>query len=81
MPPVFRGPIWLITNQSGPRSARRADRRLAMTLTPPVRFWAHPAVWGEGSRLYEGEALRMRLLGSTSFDSGVTMLRYEPLRQ
>jgi dihydrofolate reductase len=37
------------------------------------------AVWGEGERRYPGESVRMRLLDSTSYDSGVTQLRYEPL--
>ncbi|HEX6423273.1 MAG TPA: dihydrofolate reductase family protein, partial [Acidimicrobiales bacterium] len=45
-----------------------------------LRFWVHPAVWGEGSRPYGGDRIRMRLLDSTAFDSGVTLLRYEPLR-
>jgi hypothetical protein len=33
---------------------------------------------GEGARPFEGETVRMRL-DSTAFDSGVTLLRYEPL--
>jgi hypothetical protein len=37
-----------------------------------------PAVWGEGARPFQGEKLRMRLLDSTSFDTGVTLLRYAP---
>jgi hypothetical protein len=36
-------------------------------------------VWGEGARPYQGEKVRMWLLESTSFDSGVTLLRYEPV--
>ena len=53
---------------------------IANGLVDELRFWLHPAVWGEGSRPYGGQAVRMRLLDSTSFDSGVTLLRYEPLR-
>jgi dihydrofolate reductase len=51
---------------------------LAADLVDEVRFWLHPAVWGEGTRPYQGERLPLRLLGSQSFDSGVTLLRYEP---
>jgi dihydrofolate reductase len=48
-------------------------------LADELRFWVHPTVWGEGARPYQGETVRMRLLDSTSFDSGVTLLRYEPV--
>jgi dihydrofolate reductase len=51
---------------------------IANGLVDELLFWVHPAVWGEGSRPYDGDTIRMRLLGSTSFDSGVTLLRYEP---
>jgi dihydrofolate reductase len=43
-------------------------------------FWVHPVVWGEGARPYQGATVRMRHLGSTPYDSGVTLLRYEPAR-
>jgi dihydrofolate reductase len=52
---------------------------LAGSLVDEFRFWVHPAVWGAGERPFEGEARnRLRLLGSEAFDSGVTLLRYEP---
>jgi riboflavin biosynthesis pyrimidine reductase len=51
---------------------------IADGLVDELRFWLHPSVWGEGSRPYQGEKVRMRLLDSTSYDSGVTLLRYEP---
>lgn len=35
--------------------------------------------WGEGARPFQGEKLRLRLLEATSYDSSVTLLRYEPL--
>jgi len=47
-------------------------------LVDELRFWLHPTVWGEGARPYQGETVRMRFLDSTSYDSGVTLLRYEP---
>jgi dihydrofolate reductase len=49
---------------------------LAEGLVDEVRFWVHPVVWGEGARPFEGERLRLRLVGSEVFDSGVTLLRY-----
>jgi hypothetical protein len=48
-------------------------------LVEELRFWIHPVVWGEGARPFLGETVRIRLLDSTAFDSGVTLLRYEPL--
>lgn len=50
-------------------------------LVDELRFWVHPAVWGEGARPYLGERVRMRLLDSTEFDTGVMLTRYEPVRQ
>lgn len=51
---------------------------LEQGLVDEVRFWLHPAVWGEGTRPYQGKTIRMRLLGSATYDSGVTLLRYQP---
>ena len=56
-----------------------ARNLLAQGLVDEVRFGVHPAVWGEGARPFEGETVRLRLLESQAFDSGVTLLRYEPL--
>jgi dihydrofolate reductase len=58
-----------------------ARELLANDLVDELRFWVHPAVWGEGARPYQGERVRMRLLETTSFDSSVTLLRYEPVGQ
>lgn len=55
-----------------------ARHLIAGGLVDELRFWLHPTVWGDGSRPFQGETVRMRLLGSTTFDSGVTLLRYEP---
>jgi dihydrofolate reductase len=55
-----------------------ASNLLANGLVDEVRFWLHPAVGGEGTRPYRGEKLKLRLLDSTSYDSGVTLLRYAP---
>jgi dihydrofolate reductase len=56
-----------------------ARNLLAEGLVDEVRFSVHPAVWGEGTRPFEGETVRLRLRESKAFDSGVTLLRYEPL--
>ena len=53
---------------------------IANDLVDELRFSLHPTVWGEGTRPYQGETVRMRLLDSTSFDSGVIRLCYEPVR-
>lgn len=55
-----------------------ARHLLGNGLVDELRFWLHPAVSGEGARPYGGDTVRMRLLASTSYDSGVTLLRYEP---
>jgi len=55
-----------------------ARHLIANGLVDELRFWVHPAVWGEGTRPYAGERVSMRLVDSTSFDSGVTLLRYQP---
>jgi dihydrofolate reductase len=53
---------------------------LEANLVDEFRFWVHPAVWGSGERAFESEAQsRLRLSGSEAFDSGVTLLRYEPI--
>jgi dihydrofolate reductase len=56
-----------------------AGHLLAEGLIDELRFWLHPAVQGAGARPFEGaEAVRLRFLDSTPYDSGVTLLRYEP---
>jgi dihydrofolate reductase len=52
---------------------------LSATLVDELRFWVHPAIWGLGERLLQSQAQnRLRLMGSEAFESGVTLLRYEP---
>lgn len=57
-----------------------ARNLLAEGLVDELRFWVHPVVWGDGARAFQSESVRMRLLDSKAFDSGVTLLRYEPVR-
>lgn len=48
-------------------------------LVDELRFWVHPVVWGQGERPFQGdEKIRLQLVGSETFDSGVTLLLYEP---
>ena len=62
-------------------SGELARNLLAAGLVDELRFWMHPVVWGEGegARLFEGERVRLRHVDSQSFDSGVAVLRYQPL--
>jgi dihydrofolate reductase len=48
-------------------------------LVDEIRFGMHPALWGDGTRPFVGLRSQLRLVGSETFDSGVTLLRYEPL--
>jgi dihydrofolate reductase len=57
-----------------------ARNLLAEGLVDELRFWVHPAVWGDGARPFQSETVRMRLLDSKAFDSGVTLFRYEPVQ-
>ena len=53
---------------------------LAHDLVDELRFWVHPSIWGSGERPFGGsDRMRLQLLGSESFDSGVMLLRYRPI--
>jgi dihydrofolate reductase len=53
---------------------------LTAGLIDELKFWLHPAVWGQGERPFQGEEqARLELVGSETFDSGVTLLRYRPI--
>jgi dihydrofolate reductase len=56
-----------------------ARELLVAGLVDELRFWIHPVVWGEGARPFEGERVRLELLESRAFDSGVTLQRFRPL--
>ena len=48
-------------------------------LVDEVRLGVHPTVVGAGARPFgDGPALQMRLLSTTMYRSGVTMLTYRP---
>ena len=67
----------LITNGCG-----ELTRNLhAAGLVDEFWFSVHPAVWGKGERpFWEEEKIRLTLLGTETYDSGVVLLRYEPER-
>jgi dihydrofolate reductase len=42
-------------------------------------FWVHPYIWAEGPRIYDGVGpVRLELVSSTPYRSGVVWLRYRP---
>jgi dihydrofolate reductase len=48
-------------------------------LVDELLFWIHPRIQGPGTRPYEAATVPVRLLEAKPFDSGVTLLRYQPL--
>jgi dihydrofolate reductase len=43
-------------------------------------FWIHPYIWATGPRIYDGVGpVRLQLVASTPFQSGVLWLRYRPV--
>jgi dihydrofolate reductase len=48
-------------------------------LVDELLFWIHPRVQGAGTRPYEAATVPVRLLEAKAFDSGVTLLRYQPM--
>jgi dihydrofolate reductase len=48
-------------------------------LVDEICFWMHPTVWGPGERpFHEGDPVPLRLMSATPYESGVTLLRYQP---
>ena len=47
-------------------------------LADEIHFWVNPAVWGSGDRAFHGGQVRMELIATTAFDSGITLLCYRP---
>jgi dihydrofolate reductase len=47
-------------------------------LADEIHFWVQPAVWGSGDRAFHGRQVRLRLIATTAFDSGITLLCYRP---
>jgi dihydrofolate reductase len=47
-------------------------------LADEIHFWVDPAVVGDGARAFHGRAVRMQLMATTAFESGVVLLGYRP---
>jgi dihydrofolate reductase len=59
-----------------------ARELLGHGLIDELYFWVHPALAGPGTRPFGDEkTVRLRLLDATGFESGVALLRYEPVRR
>jgi dihydrofolate reductase len=42
-------------------------------------FWIHPHIWADGPRIFDGVGpVRLQLVASTAYRSGVVWLRYRP---
>jgi dihydrofolate reductase len=48
-------------------------------LADEIHFWVQPVVWGEGERAFHGRPVRLQLISTTTFGSGVTLLNYRPV--
>jgi len=51
---------------------------VAQGLADEVHLWVQPVVWGDGDRVFDGRHVRLDLISTTTFDSGVTLLCYRP---
>jgi dihydrofolate reductase len=47
-------------------------------LVDEIHFWVDPAVWGKGDRAFHGRQVRLQLIATTMFDSGVALLSFRP---
>jgi dihydrofolate reductase len=56
-----------------------ARELIEAALVDELWFWIHPRIQGPGTRPYQGATVPMRHIETRSYDSGVSLLRYEPL--
>ena len=49
-------------------------------LADEIHFWVQPVAWGTGERVFHGRRVRMEPIATTTFDSGVTLLTFRPVR-
>jgi len=56
-----------------------ADALIAQGLVDEFWFWVSPSLWPVGPRIFDGIGpVRLELIGSTTFSSGVVRLAYRP---
>ncbi len=56
-----------------------ADALITQGLVDEFWFWLSPALWPTGPRIFDGVGpVRLELIGSTTFGSGVVRLAYRP---
>lgn len=58
--------------------AEHAGELIQAGLVDELYFWIHPRDQGPGGRPYEAATVPVRLIEAKPFDSGVTLLRYQP---
>ena len=63
-------------------SAKLVGFLMENDLVDEYRLLVHPIVLGKGKRLFtDGQFASLKLIDSKAYDSGVTLLRYEPERK
>ena len=55
------------------------DELAKQGLADEIHFWVNSVVGGSGDRAFHGRQVRMRLIATTAFDSGVVLLVYRPI--
>lgn len=55
-----------------------AHELIRLGLADELQLWVQPVVWGEGERIFPGHQVRLDLVSSTAFASGVTLACYRP---
>ena len=56
-----------------------AHHLTSLGLVDELWFWVSPALWPAGPRIFDGVGpVRLELIGSTTFGSGVVRLAYRP---
>ena len=62
-----------------PACGELARELIQAGLVDEIDLLVHPTIQGAGNRPFEAATVPVRLLEARAFDSGVTLLRYEPL--
>jgi dihydrofolate reductase len=56
-----------------------AQNLITLGLVDELWFWVSPSLWPAGPRIFDGVGpVRLELIGSTTFGSGVVRLAYRP---